>query len=130
MGAIWRTEETRPGCCQAGGYPRLSHIPWNLLSSFVGVGILTDGWSLADPVTDPETETARSFTVEVVFDSAFSATPVVQLGRTGFDLDQRESGRISLKAGAITRSGFRAVISTWSTTWVYAVEFNWLAIGA
>lgn len=106
----------------------LSHIPWNILSSTVGVGILTEGWTLAEPVTEPDT--ARSFVVEVVFDSAFSATPVVQLGLTGFDLDQRDSGRVSLKTGAITRFGFQAIISTWSTTRVYAVEFNWLAIGA
>ncbi len=106
----------------------LSHTPWNILSSSVGVGILTEGWALAEPVSNPET--ARSFTVEVVFDTAFSATPVVQLGLSGFDLDQRESGRLSLKAAAITRFGFQAVISTWSSTRVYAVEFNWLAIGA
>ena len=104
------------------------HIPWNILSSSIGVGILTEGWSLAEPVSEPDE--ARSFVVEVVFDTAFSATPVVQLGLTGFDLDQRESGRISLKAGAITRFGFQAIISTWSTTRVYAVEFGWLAVGA
>jgi len=96
--------------------------------SSVGVGVLTDGWTLAKPVTDPDE--ARFFTVEVVFDTALSATPVVPLGLTGFDLDQRESGRIPLKPGAITRFGFQALISTWSTTRVYAVEFNWLAIGA
>jgi hypothetical protein len=49
---------------------------------------------------------------------------------SGFDLDQRESGRLSLRTGAITRFGFQAIISIWSTTRVYAVEFNWLAIGA
>ncbi len=105
----------------------IPYTPWNLLSSTVGVGILTEGWTLAEPVTDPDT--ARFYTVEVVFDSAFSSPPVVQLGLSGFDLDQRESGRISLKAVAITRFGFQAIISTWSTTRVYAVEFNWLAIG-
>lgn len=106
----------------------IPYTPWNLLSSTVGVGILTEGWTLAEPVTEPDT--ARSFVVEVVFDSAFSSPPVVQLGLSGFDLDQRESGRISLKAGAITCFGFQAIIRTWSTTRVYAVEFNWLAIGA
>ena len=106
----------------------LPHTPWNILSSTVGVGLLTEGWTLAEPVTDPDT--ARSFTVEVVFDTPFSATPVVQLGLSGFDLDQRESARLSVKTGAITRFGFQAVISTWSSTRVYAVEFNWLAIGA
>lgn len=106
----------------------LSHTPWNIVSSTVGVGILTEGWTLAEPVTDPDT--ARSFVVQVTFDTAFSSPPVVQLGLSGFDLDQRESGRLSLKAGSITRFGFQAVVSTWSTTRVHAVEFNWLAIGA
>ncbi len=120
---------TKPGPDVAmGWHPMLSHTPWNILSSTVGVGILTDGWTLADLVFEPDE--ARSFIVEVVFDTAFSATPVVQLGLSGFDLDQRESGRISLKTGAITRFGFQAVICSWSTSRVYAVEFNWLAVGA
>jgi hypothetical protein len=54
---------------------------------------------------------------------------VVQLGLTGFDMDQRESSRITLKAENITESGFQAVISTWASSQVFAVEFNWLAIG-
>ena len=66
-----------------------SHTPWNIVSSTVGVGILTDGWNLADPVTDPDSP--RSFVVEVAFDTAFSEVPVVQLGLSGFDLDQREA---------------------------------------
>ena len=40
------------------------------------------------------------------------------------------SGRITLQAENITATGFEAVISTWAGTRVFAVEFNWLAIGA
>jgi hypothetical protein len=55
---------------------------------------------------------------------------VVQLGLTGFDIDQRDTARLSLKAADITPTGFMAEVWTWANTRVYAVEFNWLAIGA
>ena len=103
-------------------------LPWKVLSSHAGVGVLTEGWTL-DTVS-AETDDVRTFITEITFATPFDSIPVVQLGLTGFDLDQRESGRLSVKTGAITRFGFQAVISTWSSTRVYAVEFNWLAIGA
>lgn len=103
-------------------------IPWNILSSAVGVGILTEGWNLAE--AEPSAEESRTFTVTIAFAAGFTTTPVVQLGLTGFDIDQRDSPRISLKAENITPFGFQAVISSWSATRVYAVEFNWVAIGA
>ncbi len=103
-------------------------IPWNLLSATHGAGVLTPGWNLADPVTLPEE--SRFFGVDVAFVSPFASLPVVHLGLTGFDIDQHESARLTVKVGQITESGFQAVISTWSTTRVYAVEFSWLAIGA
>lgn len=68
--------------------------------------------------------------MEVIFDAPFSSVPVVQLGLTGFDIDQRDTARVSLKAAAITPTGFSAEVWTWANTRVYAVEFNWLAIGA
>lgn len=68
--------------------------------------------------------------VNIAFASRFAAVPVVQLGLSGFDLDQRDSARLTLKAVNITESGFTAVISTWAASRVFAVEFNWLAIGA
>jgi len=105
-----------------------SSVPWNILSANVGVGVLTDGWNLADaPDFDPED--VRTFTVDVAFATPFMAAPVVHLGLTGFDIDQRDAGRITLKTAFITEFGFQAVISTWSSTRVYAVEFSWVAIG-
>ncbi len=105
-----------------------SSVPWKVLSSNVGVGILTEGWTL--DVVYPDFAEPRSFIVEVVFDSPFSTIPVVHLGLTGFDMDRRESSRLTLKAENVTESGFLAVISTWDASRVFSVEFNWLAIGA
>ncbi len=103
-------------------------LPWNVLSSQVGVGVLTEGWTLDTVGT--ETDDVRTFRTAMVFATPFSSIPVVQLGLTGFDLDQRDSARITLQAENITATGFEAVISTWAGTRVFAVEFNWLAIGA
>lgn len=106
-------------------YP--SSLPWKVLSSRVAVSVLMEGWSLAS--LWPDTEEIRTFTVDVVFDSPFLSVPVVQLGLTGFDIDQRDSARLTLKAECITETGFQAILSTWSSTRVYGAEFNWIAIG-
>jgi hypothetical protein len=102
--------------------------PWKVLSAHVGVGVLTEGWRL--DVADPREEGARCHQVEVYFDSPFLSPPVVQLGLTGFDMDQRDSARLTLKAESITSMGFLATVGTWADSRVFAVEFQWLAIGA
>jgi hypothetical protein len=66
--------------------------------------------------------------MEVVFDSPFGSVPVVELGLTGFDIDQRDTALVSLSVADITPTG--GEVWTWANTRVYAVEFNWLAIGA
>lgn len=100
-------------------------VPWNILSASVGVGVLTEGWTLADVETED-----RDFTMEIEFATPFAVPPVVHLGLTGMDADQRDPARITLKAEEITEKGFSVVISTWASTRIHAVEFNWLAIGA
>ena len=108
-------------------------IPWKLLSATVGVGVLTDGWNLADAAEDagePDPTEVRSFSIDVVFAEPFNTPPVVHLGLTGLDLEERGSSRLTLTAGQITPHGFRATVSTWRGSRVYAVEFSWLAVGA
>lgn len=106
-----------------------SSVPWQVLSSSVSVGTLTEGWNLAD--ADPGAEKEfRTFTASVAFNAPFSSVPVVQVGLNGFDMDQRDSARLTVKVEAITEFGFQAVITTWAHSRVYAVEFNWLAIGS
>ena len=105
-----------------------SPIPWNVASSSVGIGILTEGWNLADDAHGAEEW--RSFATEVRFATPFNSIPVVHVGITGFDMDQRDSSRITLHLWDITESGFIVTVSTWAASRVYAVEFQWLAIGA
>jgi len=106
-----------------------SLMPWKTLAATVGVGVLTEGWNLADPAPDRPEET-RVFLVEVRFAAPFASTPVVTLGLTGFDTDPYTAGRVSLKVVDLTDSGFKVSITTWRDSRLYAVEFNWFAIGA
>lgn len=103
-------------------------IPWKVLSATASVGAFTPEWELDQvPLSSEET---RSFTIVIDFATCFEGVPVIHLGLTGFDADQRDSPRLSLSAVDITPHGFTAVVSTWATTRLYSVEFNWLAIGA
>ncbi len=104
-------------------------FPWKVLSSHVSAGVLREGWQL-DAVDYDTPDQPRVHLLQVAFDAPFSAPPVVQVGLTGFDLDQRDSARLSLKAENITATGFQAAIITWADTRVYGVEFQWFAIGA
>jgi hypothetical protein len=115
--------------CQEETFQRLKMDPLQILSASVGVGVLTPDWKL-DRVEAVESEhESRHYTVEVFFASPFNYTPVVTLSLTGFDIDQRDGGRVSLKARNVNPGEFTAEISTWHGSRVYAVEFNWLAIG-
>ena len=103
--------------------------PWKSLSASLQLGTLTEGWNLAEPPADGA-EDARVFRYTVFFAAPFDAPPVVHLGLTGFDLDQRDSSRLILRATEISTTGFVVEIATWRDTRVYSVEFSWLALGA
>jgi len=106
-----------------------NHTPWKTLSDQLCLGTATDGWNLASTCGTAEDE-ERTFYYHVLFSSPFTSSPVVQLGLTGFDMDQRQSPRIQLQALEITPNGFTACLSTWRDTQIYSVTFNWLAIGS
>ena len=102
---------------------------WKALSATVQVGTLTEAWTLASPHAEAHDQ-IRVLRFAVYFSTPFDAPPVVQLGLTGFDLDQRDAGRLTLTATEITGAGFIAEIATWRETRVYSVAFSWLALGA
>jgi hypothetical protein len=102
------------------------YLPWSSLAAITTAGVLTEGWTLA-ACDDPETP--RTFTLPVAFAAPFAHPPVVQAGLVGFDLDQRDSGRLSTRVTNITTTGFDLVFTTWEDTRVYAVEVSWLAVG-
>ena len=103
--------------------------PWKSLSASLQLGVLTEGWNLASPPAD-STEEVRVFRYTVYFAAPFDAPPIVHIGLTGFDLDQRDSNRLSLRATEITTTSFVAEVATWRETRVYSVEWSWLALGA
>ncbi len=102
--------------------------PWRSLSASIEVGVLTDGWNLDVPPAHGADD-HRVFRFTVFFASHFDTAPIVHLGLAGFDLDQRDSSRLSLRATEITTQSFVAEIATWRDTRVYSVGFSWLAIG-
>jgi hypothetical protein len=103
--------------------------PWKSLSASLQLGALTAGWNLAEPPAD-DAEDVRVFRFTVFFAAPFDNPPVVHLGLTGFDFDQRDSSRLSLRAAEISTVSFVAEIATWRDTRVYSIEFSWLALGA
>ena len=54
---------------------------------------------------------------------------MVQVAIAGFDIDQRDSARLSVRASAITATGFEIIVQTWQNSRVYKVEISWLAVG-
>ena len=103
--------------------------PWKSLSATVHVGSLTKDWNLATPPPEYRDE-IRPFRFKVNLSAAFHAPPLVHLGLTGLDIDQRDTSRVNLTATEITKTGFTAVITTWRETRVYSVAFSWLALGS
>ena len=73
---------------------------------------------------------SRVFRFAVYFSAPFESPPIVHLGLTGLDIDQRDTSRVKLAATVITESGFTAEIGTWRETRVYSIAFSWLALGA
>jgi hypothetical protein len=105
-----------------------SIVPWKTASSVLCVGVKSEGWNLAE-VPAGTVETPRTFTAEVIFPEPFNAVPVVQAALAGFDLDQRDSARISVAVTEVTETGFTVAMTTWMETRVYGVEVSWLVIG-
>lgn len=102
-------------------------LPLKTLSSTVCIGHETEGWNLDAPAKYSDAD--RAFDFEVQFASPFSATPVVNVGLTGFDIDQCSSSRLRLNLVSINESGFRVQLSTWRDSRVYSTDFQWIAIG-
>ena len=103
-------------------------LPLKTLSSSVCIGHETEGWNLDTPAKDLDAD--RTFDFEVEFASPFFSPPVVNVGLTGFDIDQCSSSRLRLTLVAITETGFRVQLSTWRDSRVYSADFQWIAIGS
>lgn len=106
-----------------------SIVPWKTASSVLCAGVNSEGWNLAE-VPAGELDVPRTYTTDVSFSEPFYSVPVVHAGLTGFDIDQRDSARVSVAVTQVTESGFTLGVTTWRETRVYGIEASWLAIGS
>lgn len=104
-------------------------LPVKMSAAIVAFDQFTPGWTLAE-TADCTTETPRRFVSTISFESPFSVTPLVHVAIAGFDVDHRDSARLSLCAESISMTGFDIVVQTWQHSRVYKVEVSWLALGS
>lgn len=103
-------------------------LPLKMCSAEITLDQYLPGWRLAriEYIASPQ---PRSFEHYIKFDDPFAYTPLVYAGISGFDIDNRDTGRLSVRIEEITITGFKLVIQTWMHTRVYMVEVSWFALG-
>ncbi|WP_300513596.1 H-type lectin domain-containing protein [Aliiroseovarius sp.] len=75
-------------------------------------------------------EGPREFRMAVQFsDEGFTDAPMVQVGMSMWDLDQKTNQRVDIAAENITVKGFEIVFRTWGDTRVARVRADWIAMG-
>jgi len=103
-------------------------IPWKSASAILCVGQDTPGWTLVD-VPPGAPDVPRTFTFDVKFAESFNSVPLVHAAVSGFDIDHRDTARLSVSVANVTTDGFTLAVVTWRETRVYSVEVSWLVIG-
>jgi hypothetical protein len=71
----------------------------------------------------------RELRHEVVFSEPFAGIPIVMVGMSMWDLDQKTNQRADLSAHDITAQGFTMMFKTWGDTRVARVRAGWTAMG-
>ena len=66
----------------------------------------------------------------IAFSEPFRAVPVVIVGISMWDLDQKTNQRADIAAENITETGFDLVFRTWGDTRVARIRADWTATGA
>lgn len=97
--------------------------PLAVVSAVASLGSSTEGWTLQEGAG------TRSCAVNIVFEHAFAAPPVVQLGIVGADASKDHNLRVRARAEQIAAGGFTLVVETWLHSQLFGVDVSWLAIG-
>lgn len=75
-------------------------------------------------------EGAREFRLNIAFrDGGFIDPPLVHVGMTMWDMDQKTNQRVDIAAENISATGFEIVFRTWGDTRVARVRADWIAMG-
>jgi H-type lectin domain len=85
------------------------------------------GWDLLE--TNVHGHGVRAFSARVEFERAFNAPPVVQIGVTGFDIDNQDNARLNVGITSVDANGFDVELRTWWNTRIWSVDLSWFAIG-
>jgi hypothetical protein len=100
--------------------------PMAFLAGTESMGFKSEGWTLD---SDPPHDADRFHRARVGFARPFRGLPLVHLGISGLDVDNRDAARLTVGATDVTSEGFTIVLSTWFNTRIWRVDVNWLAIG-
>jgi opacity protein-like surface antigen len=85
------------------------------------------GWELLE--TSLHGDGVRTYSGRVAFEHAFNSPPVVQIGVTGFDIDNGDNARLNVGIKNVDVSGFDVELRTWLNTRIWSVDLSWFAIG-
>lgn len=66
----------------------------------------------------------------VSFKEPFLDPPVVMVGISMWDMDNKHNSRADISADAVTEKGFHIVFRTWGDTRIARIRADWMAIGA
>ena len=103
-------------------------VPLTMSSAVIELDQYHPDWQLAQLTAESATE-PRTFITHVAFDAPFANVPLVHVGISGFDIDNRDTARLNVRTGAVSATGFDLEVRTWLNTRVYSVEINWIALG-
>lgn len=101
-------------------------LPLSFAAGAVRFGESSPGWALLEPTPGSG---ERSHTGRVRFERSFQAPPVVQIGITGFDIDNGANARLNVGIIVVDSEGFDVELRTWWNSRLWSVDLNWIAIG-
>jgi hypothetical protein len=101
-------------------------LPLSFAAGAVRFDDSAPGWALLEGAPGSG---VRSFTGHVRFERAFQAPPVVQIGITGFDIDNGANARLNVGIIGVDGEGFDVELRTWWNSRLWSVDLNWIAIG-
>jgi|SRR5688572_16977834 len=100
-------------------------LPLSFLAGAARFDDSLPGWSLLERAED----NLRTFSGRVTFERVFDTPPVVQIGITGFDIDNGDNARLNVGITAVDGSGFDVELRTWYNSRLWSVDLSWIAIG-
>jgi hypothetical protein len=100
-------------------------LPLKIAAAQVHLDSTLPGWTLLEPQGDA----ARTYATRVTFERSFRLAPVVQVGISGFDIENADAARTRLRVTSVDETGFGLEVDTWLGTRIWSIDVSWLAIG-